>query len=79
MKLLTMQFPPISRHIIPLRSKYSPQQPVLKHSQSVFLPLMLKTKFRTQRFNPADTKVHFWKLWPFQAICIVCLGHPVAI
>jgi hypothetical protein len=29
MKLLIMQFPPISRHIIPLRSKYSPQQLIL--------------------------------------------------
>jgi hypothetical protein len=25
-----MQFSPISRHFIPLRSKYSPQHPVLK-------------------------------------------------
>jgi hypothetical protein len=33
-----MQFPPISRHIIPLRSKYSPQHPVFKHPQSMFLP-----------------------------------------
>jgi hypothetical protein len=29
-----MQFPPVSRHIIPLRSKYSPQHPVLKHPQT---------------------------------------------
>jgi hypothetical protein len=27
-----MQFPPISRHLIPPRSKYSPQHPDLKHS-----------------------------------------------
>jgi hypothetical protein len=27
MKLLVMQFPPISRHFISLRSKYSPQHP----------------------------------------------------
>jgi hypothetical protein len=26
-----MQFPPLSRHLIPLRSKYPPQHPVLKH------------------------------------------------
>jgi hypothetical protein len=37
-KHLIMQFPPISRASIPLRSKYSPQQPVLKHPQSMFLP-----------------------------------------
>jgi hypothetical protein len=31
MKLLIMQFSPISCHFISLRSKYSPQHPVLKH------------------------------------------------
>jgi hypothetical protein len=34
MKLLIMQFSPISCHFIPLRTKYSPQEPVLKHRQS---------------------------------------------
>jgi hypothetical protein len=29
---------PISRHFISLRSKYSPQRPVLKHPQSMHLP-----------------------------------------
>jgi hypothetical protein len=33
MKLLIMQFPPISRHFVSLRSKYSPQHPVLKLSE----------------------------------------------
>jgi hypothetical protein len=33
-----MQFPPISHHFFPLRFKYSPQHPVLKHPQSMFLP-----------------------------------------
>jgi hypothetical protein len=32
-----MQFSPTSRHFIPLRSKYSPQHPVLKHPPSMFL------------------------------------------
>jgi hypothetical protein len=31
MKLLIMQFSPTSCNFIPLRSKYSPQHPVLKH------------------------------------------------
>jgi hypothetical protein len=35
MKLLNMQFPPTSPYFIPLRSKYSPQHPVLKHLKSV--------------------------------------------
>jgi hypothetical protein len=38
MKLLIMQISPTARHFIPLRSKYSPQHPVLKHPQSMFLP-----------------------------------------
>jgi hypothetical protein len=37
-----MQFSQTSCHLIPLRSKYSPQQPVLKQSKSMFLPLMSK-------------------------------------
>jgi hypothetical protein len=36
-KLHVMQFSPLSRHFIPLRSKYPPQHPVLKHPQSMFL------------------------------------------
>jgi hypothetical protein len=38
MKLLIMQFPLIYSHFISLRYKYSPQHPVLKHPQSMFLP-----------------------------------------
>jgi hypothetical protein len=38
MKLLIMQFSPTSYHFISLRSKYSPQHPVLKHPQSMSLP-----------------------------------------
>jgi hypothetical protein len=37
MKLLIMQFSPLSCDIIPLWSKY-PQHPVFKHPQSMFLP-----------------------------------------
>jgi hypothetical protein len=33
-----MQFSPSSFHFISLWSKYSPQHPVVKHPQSVFLP-----------------------------------------
>jgi hypothetical protein len=36
MKLLIMQFSPTSCHFISLRSKYSPQQPVLKDPQSKY-------------------------------------------
>jgi hypothetical protein len=33
-----MHFSPTSGHFISLWSKYSPQHPVLKHPQSIFLP-----------------------------------------
>jgi hypothetical protein len=33
MKLLIVQLPPFSCHLIPLWSKYSPYDPVLKHPQ----------------------------------------------
>jgi hypothetical protein len=37
MRLLVMQLSPPSRHSIPLWPKYSPQHPVLKHPQFMFL------------------------------------------
>jgi hypothetical protein len=46
MKILIVQFPPISRHFLSLQFKYS-QHPVLKHPQSVCFPLMFETKFCT--------------------------------
>jgi hypothetical protein len=38
MKLFIMQFSTTSCHVISLRSKYSPQQTIHQHPQSVFLP-----------------------------------------
>jgi hypothetical protein len=45
MKLFIMQFSPISHHFS-IRTKYSPQHPVLKHPVCV-PPLMLETNFHT--------------------------------
>jgi hypothetical protein len=45
-KLLIIHFYPTSYHFVPLRSKYSPQHPVLKHPVYV-PPLMPETKFHT--------------------------------
>jgi hypothetical protein len=39
MKLLIMQVSPSSCYFLPIRSKYSPQHPVLTHPQSVVSPL----------------------------------------
>jgi hypothetical protein len=45
MTLLIMQFSPLSHHFISFRSKYSPQYPVLKHPQSIFLPSCQRPSF----------------------------------
>jgi hypothetical protein len=37
MKLFIMQCSPASRHLFPLRSKFSPRHPVLIHSQSMWI------------------------------------------
>jgi hypothetical protein len=42
-----MLFSQTSRHMISLRSKYSPQHPVLKHFQVHVPPLMSGAKFHT--------------------------------
>jgi hypothetical protein len=45
-----MQSSPASYHVLPLRSKYSPQHLVLKHSHSLFLPQCERPSF-TPRQN----------------------------
>ena len=37
-QLLIMQLPPSPCHLVPLRLKYSPQHPILKHPQPALLP-----------------------------------------
>jgi hypothetical protein len=45
MRLLITQSIPASHHFLPLRSKYFPQHPVLKHSQCIFLPWCERPSF----------------------------------
>ena len=40
-----MQSPPLPRYLVPPRSKYSPQHPVLKHPQLPFLPQCQRPSF----------------------------------
>jgi hypothetical protein len=44
-KILVIPFSPLSHHLIPVRSKYPPQHPVLKHPQSMFLPSCQRPSF----------------------------------
>jgi hypothetical protein len=65
MKLLIMQFSAISRHFISLRSRYSPQHPVIKHPQSVFLPWFQRPSFtptQNQRQNYSFVYSNFYVL-----------------
>jgi hypothetical protein len=44
-KLLIMQFSPLSCYLVPLRTRYSPQHPILRHSQPTFLPQCERPSF----------------------------------
>jgi hypothetical protein len=45
MKFRILQLSPFTRHIIPLRSKYSSQNPVPKHPQSMHFPYRQRPSF----------------------------------
>jgi hypothetical protein len=47
MKFFIVQLPPFSRHLIPLRSKYSSQNPVLKHPQSLSMRDQVSHPYKT--------------------------------
>jgi hypothetical protein len=62
MKLIIMQFSPTCYHAILLWSKYSPQQPVLKHPQSMFLPYYQRPSFTPVQFiNLKNPSVKLWQ------------------
>ena len=44
-KLLVMYFSPLPSYLVPPRPKYSPQHPILKHSQPTFLPQCERPSF----------------------------------
>jgi hypothetical protein len=55
MKLPTVQLAPFSRYFTPVRSKYSPQHPVLKHPQSMLFPQRHRPSFTTKQLAPDYT------------------------
>jgi hypothetical protein len=74
MKLLIMQFSPISCHFISLPTKYSPQHPVLKTPSVYVPPLMSETKFQPiQNLRQNDDFIHstfcvFWQQTRWQKV-----------
>jgi hypothetical protein len=48
-QLLIMQFPTLPYYLLPLRTIYLPQHPILKHPQPIYIPpSKLKTEFHTR-------------------------------
>jgi hypothetical protein len=72
-----MQLSPPSNHSIPLWTKYSPQDPVLKHPQFIFLPFFLSpwplVRERTIPteliFLPYCQKPCFTHIWNYRRNC----------
>jgi hypothetical protein len=60
MKLLIMHFSPTTCHFIPLRSKYSPQHPVLKHPQNS------RTCTEQNHISVSSSRCTWWTLWSTQ-------------
>jgi len=59
-QLLIMQLPPLPSYLVPPRLKYSPQHPILKHLQSVFLPQCQRPSFthiqhKRQNYSTEET------------------------
>jgi hypothetical protein len=74
MKLLIMQFPPTSCHFISLRSKHSPQYPVLKHPQSIcsslkFFFICIVGGGVESKLGPLGTSVTYWPIVPAPGDC----------
>jgi hypothetical protein len=59
-----VQLPPFSRHLIPLRSKYSSQNPVLKHHQSILLPT--RRRICSQRLKSLVSEEKQDRIMPFE-------------
>jgi hypothetical protein len=51
MKLIIIKFSPTSCPFIPVRSRYSPQHPILKELHSLFFPQYLRQTFTPIRNN----------------------------
>src|SRR5215510_6626731 len=55
MKLLIITFSPLPCYLVPLRPKYSPQHPILKHPQPTFLRQCQRLSFTPIQNNKQNT------------------------
>ena len=60
-----MQLSPFPCHLVPLRSKYSQQQPILKHPQPAYLPQCQRPGFtpiqnHRQNYSSIYLNLNFW-------------------
>jgi hypothetical protein len=58
-----MQSSPTSRHLLPLRSKYSPQHPVLKHPQSIIQLVQFECMLCFKFWKNLNDSSHHNTLW----------------
>jgi hypothetical protein len=61
-----MQFCPLSCNPIPLWSKYPPQNPDLKHPQSVFLPYCQRPSFTRLQTRRQNYSLVFYNFYVFR-------------
>ena len=47
----SIKVPPLPRHLVPPRPKYSPQHPILKHPQPAFLPQCQRPSYTSTQNN----------------------------
>ena len=65
MKLLSMYISPLSCYLIPLGPKFSPQHPILKHSQPTFLPQCEQPSFTPIQNNGQNYNSVYLNLYTF--------------
>ena len=67
-----MQLSPFPCHLVPLRSKYFPQHPILKHPQPAFLPQCERPGFTTiQNHGQKFQSIRKNKLWmELRTLCV---------
>jgi hypothetical protein len=66
MKLLIMQFSLTSRQFISFRSKYSRQDPDLKHPHSLFLPLGQRSSYASKQNHRQDYSFVYSNIFVFR-------------